>query len=142
NENEQAKRKVAKEQNAGMILRYKNNNFDAGIMFSHTAFDSYVRPKPTAYNQFAFTGESNQNVGIFASYSYNNISVSGEVARSIQGGQAISAGMLASVHPRFDISLLYRRFDRNFYSFYSSAFAEGSNVQNETGIYYGWKYTF
>lgn len=142
NENEQAKRKVAKERNAGVILRYKNNNLDAGIMFSHTAFDSYVRPKPTAYNQFAFAGENNQNVGIFASYTYNNISISGEVARSIQGGQALSIGMLASVHPRFDISLLYRRFDRDFYSFYSSAFSEGSNVQNETGIYYGWKYTF
>lgn len=142
NQSEQQKRKTAREQNAGIVLRYKLNHLDAGLMFSHTAFNGFLRPKPTAYNQFTFTGEMNQNIGVFASYSYNNISISGEVAHSVKGGQAMSIGLLASVHPRFDVSFLYRRFDRNFYSFYSSAFSEGSSVQNETGIYYGWKYTF
>jgi len=49
---------------------------------------------------------------------------------------------LASITPKLDISMLYRKFDRNFYSFYSNALAENSIAQNESGFYWGWKYSF
>lgn len=52
------------------------------------------------------------------------------------------AGVLASLTPKLDVSLVYRRFDKNFYSFYNNAIAENSIAQNESGMYWGWKYSF
>jgi hypothetical protein len=52
------------------------------------------------------------------------------------------AGVLTSLTPRLDVSLVVRKFDKNFYSFYSNAIAENSTPQNESGIYWGWKYSF
>src|SRR5690606_9064873 len=34
----------------------------------------------------------------------------------------------------------YRNYMRNFYAFYSNAFSEGTQPQNERGVYWGWKY--
>jgi len=45
----------------------------------------------------------------------------------------VVAGILTSLTPKFDVSLVYRKFDKNFYSFYSNAVAENSIPQNESG---------
>ena len=142
NTGELARRKIVRENNLGLVIRYQHSNLDAGVMFSDTRFDGFVRPRRTPYNQFTFTGNSNQNIGAFANYTHNNISASGEYAQSINGGKAMSVGMLASLAPKLDVSILYRKFDSNFYSFYSNAFSENTNTQNEIGIYWGWKYSF
>jgi hypothetical protein len=51
-------------------------------------------------------------------------------------------GMLGSLTSKLETSLVYRKFDKNFYSFYSNAIAENSIPQNEEGIYWGLKYSF
>lgn len=142
NANELVKRKTVGEKNFGAVIQFKRNALDAGLMFNHTHFNAVVQPNPSAYNQFAFSGNKNQNVGFYLNYSLRNISLFSEVAHSLQNGYAVSAGALASLSSKLDLSILYRRFDRDFYTFYSSGFAENSNTQNERGIYWGWKYTF
>jgi hypothetical protein len=142
NDNEIAKRKVIGERNFGGVIQYKHNSLDAGVMFSQTSFEGYVQPRRLAYNQFAFSGTQNRNIGLYANYTLRNVSLFGEAARSLRGGYAMTAGLLTSLAPKFDLSILYRRFDRNYYSFYSSGFGETSNTQNEQGLYWGWKYTF
>jgi hypothetical protein len=142
NDNEIAKRKIIGERNFGGVIQYKHNSLDAGVMFSQTSFERYVQPRRLAYNQFAFRGTQNRNIGFYANYTLRNISLFGEAARSLRGGYAVTAGLLTSLAPKLDLSILYRRFDRNYYSFYSSGFGETSNTQNEQGLYWGWKYTF
>jgi hypothetical protein len=142
NENELAKRKTIDEKNWGVVVAYKRNAIDVGMMFNHVGFNADVQRKPTAYNQFAFSGKVNQNVGLYLNYTFQNVTLFGEVARSLKGGQAGTLGLLTSLASKFDVSLLYRNYQRNFYAFYSSGFAENSNTQNEQGIYWGWKYTF
>ena len=142
NENELGKRKVIGEKNFGAIIQYERNAVSTGIMFSQTNFNADVDRTPSAYNQFAFRGRVNQNVGFYVNYNIQNISFFTEVARSLKGGFAANAGILASISPKLDLSLLYRYYGTSFYSFYSSGFAENTNTQNERGIYWGWKYTF
>ncbi len=142
NDNELAKRKVIGEKNFGGVIQYKHNALDGGVMFSQTTFEGYVQPKALKYNQFAFRGTQNQNIGFYVNYTLRNVSLFGEAATSLRGGYAITAGMLTSLAPKFDLSILYRRFDRNYYAFYSSGFGENSNTQNEHGLYWGWKYAF
>lgn len=142
NENELAKRKIITEKNWGTIIQYDHKALNAGLMFHQTGFGATVRPTASAYNQFDFGGRVNRNIGIFLNYTFQNISVFGEVGQSITGGFAGGGGILASLSPKLDFSLLYRGYGRNFHTFYSSGFAENTNTQNEKGIYWGWKYTF
>jgi hypothetical protein len=142
NEKELAVRKSSGERNFGGVVQYKREALDAGIMFNRIDFDVPVHHKPSAYNQFVFHGKTNQNVGIYANYTLENMTVFGEIVRSLNGGYGATGGILATLAPKLDAAILFRKYDRNFYSFYSSGFGESSNPQNETGIYWGWKYTF
>lgn len=139
---ELANRNSLTENNLAVVANYKNKSLDAGLIFHTTQFSIPIFRKENQYNQFAFKGGDNTNVGAFLNYSIKNVSIFSEFVQTIQHGQALVAGILASITPKLDISMLYRKFDRNFYSFYSNALAENSIAQNESGFYWGWKYSF
>jgi Helix-hairpin-helix motif len=130
------------ETNLAVVANYKNQAIDAGLLIHRTQFDVPLRRNSNPYNQFSFNGNENTNVGAFLNYSISNITFFSEFVQTLNQGQATAAGLLASLTNQLDVSLLYRKFDRNFYSFYSNALAENSIPQNESGIYWGWKYAF
>jgi hypothetical protein len=140
NRAELEKRKNITESNYGAIVQYKRSQFDAGIILHATAFGSKVIRNNTPYNQFTFKGSENLNAGIYLNYTFRNINIFTEAARSWRGGGAIITGMLGSLDPKLDLALVYRRYERDFVTFYSNAFSENTTPQNETGIYWGWKY--
>ncbi len=141
-EKELSGRRQIAEKNWGAVLQYKNNTIDAGIMFTEIRFDASFLRDPTPYNQFAFKGTTNRNAGIFLNYTFQNLTFFSEFSHSINHGGALTTGILWSLTTKLDLSILYRRLDRNYYTFFSNAFAENSTTQNETGIYWGWKYRF
>lgn len=140
NANELSSRKRISNTDWGAVVQYKVNLLDAGVMFNSVEYQNEIKRKPNVYNQFIFQGRQNNNVGFYVNYTFQNLSFFSEFAKSIRGGAGYSAGVLWSIAPAFDLALLYRNFDRDFYSFYSNAFAENSLTQNERGIYWGWKY--
>ncbi|NOS92603.1 MAG: helix-hairpin-helix domain-containing protein [Cyclobacteriaceae bacterium] len=140
--NELNNRNALQEQNAAFILSYHNKNVDAGLMLHHTQFDKTLIRNATLYNSFAFQGNANTNVGAYANIALGYISLFGEVAHSLQHGWGGVAGVLAGVTPKLEISMLARHYQRDFYSFYTNALSENSIPQNESGIYWGWKYRF
>jgi hypothetical protein len=142
NDKELAVRKSSGERNFGAVLQYKHQSISTGLMFNRIEFDVPVHRVPSAYNQFTFNGKSNQNIGVYANYTLRNCTVFSEVVRSLNGGYGATVGLLTTLAPKLDAALVYRKYERNFYSFYSSGFGEGSSSQNETGFYWGWKYTF
>ena len=138
--NEIDSRKNLTETNWGAVLQVKTERLDAGIIAHQTVFSTALHRNPTLYNQFAFDGSSNTNMGYYANYTLRNFSLFSEVSQSLHGGSAVVAGLLASVSQALDISLLYRSYSKNYYSFYSNSISESSTPQNEKGIYWGWKY--
>jgi len=142
NEKEVTKRKRIGEQNFGSILQYKKDNLDVGILFNQVRFERAVQKNETIYNTYSFQGNRNQNIALYANYAVRNFAFFGEVAHSLSFGNAFVIGLLTNPTRKFDLALHFRKFDRNYYSFYASAFAEGSTTQNEAGMYWGWKYTF
>jgi hypothetical protein len=140
NDNELAKRKSIAEKNYGTILNYKNDNMDAGVIFHGIEYSTMLTKTPTVYNQFNFSGVNNHNTGIFINYTINNVNLFAEAGKSLKGGNGVVAGALASLSSTFDVAILYRKYDRDFFSFSSNAFSECTNPQNESGIYWGWKY--
>jgi hypothetical protein len=141
-ENELSGRRQIAEKNWGAVLQFKNNAIDAGIMFTEIQFDASFQRDPTPYNQFVFNGTKNRNAGLFLNYTFQNLTFFSELSRSINHGGALTAGILWSLTRKLDLSVLFRKLDRNYYTFFSNAFAENSTAQNETGMYWGWKYRF
>jgi hypothetical protein len=135
-------RNAITETNFAGVLQFKNQTLDAGLIFHRTDFGAILQRNPTIYNQFQFNGNTNTNAGAYLNYNVSNFAFFSEFTQSINHGNAVIAGVLGSFTSKLDVSLIYRRFDKNFYSFYSNAIAENSTPQNETGIYWGWKYTF
>ncbi len=139
---ELANRKTVLEKNIAGVLNYKHKNFETGALIHFTHFNAQLNPTPSLYNQFYFKGTNHTNAGLFVNYHWNNFAFFSEMGHSLNRGTGTILGIVVSITPAFDISLLYRKFDRNFISFYSNALSENTTPQNETGMYWGWKYVF
>lgn len=135
-------RSAVQEKNIAGVINYKYKSLDAGVLYHHTQFGFPLVPVPTIYNHFYFQGARNSNAGFYLNYSWKNFAFFSEAAHSFDKGTGTIAGILGSITPSLDVSLLFRKFDRDFYTFYSNALAENTAPQNETGVYWGWKYIF
>jgi hypothetical protein len=141
-ENEISYRKKVTERNYGAVLNYKINSLDAGIIFHKIDFGSPILKNATPYNQFSFSGNQNTTLGFFLNYSFKNSNFFSETAKSLNGGHGTVAGVLTALHQNFDVALIYRRYDKDYHSFYANAFSENTLPQNESGFYWGWKYNW
>jgi hypothetical protein len=140
NENELRTRKKLLEQNLGMVLNYKHNSLDAGVLWNSIEFNAPVKRDPQPYNQFTFSGTTLSNAGAFLNYTRHNVTFFSEAAKTVSEGYGLVVGLLGSLTSKLDVAVHYRNYQRNFYSLYANAFAESSLPQNESGIYWGWKY--
>jgi len=139
---ELANRNSISESNLASVVQFKRQAIDAGVIFHHTQFSQPLLRNPSIYNQFYFNGNANTNAGVYLNYNFSSFSFFSELTQTINNGRAVVAGVLGNLAPKLDVSLVYRKFDKDFYSFYSNAIAENSITQNESGMYWGWKYTF
>ncbi len=140
--NELESRKQIREDNIGIVVQYKAKSIDGGVLFHHTNFSLPINRNPSLYNQFSFNEKNNTNLGAYLNYTWRNFTLFSEAAQTLEHGRALTIGALSSLTNQLDISLLYRNFDRNFYSFYSNALSENTIPQNESGFYWGSKYVF
>jgi hypothetical protein len=140
NLSERQNERTLREQVFGSVLEYKSNIGTIGILAQHVLFDKPIMRAPNQYNQFAFSGRNNTNVGVHVTASLQNFNLFGEAAQSIGGGLATVTGLIGSLNSKFDVSLVYRHYQRNFFSFYGNPFSENTQPVNEQGWYVGWKY--
>ncbi len=140
NGNELAGRHKIPEQNYGGVFNFKKGSIDAGIIFNTLNYNIPIDRDPQPYNQFSFEGNQLTNAGAFLNYTFHNFTFFSEVAKTINEGYGLTAGILGSLTPKLDIAMHVRTYQRNFYSLYSNAFSENSTPQNESGVYWGWKY--
>lgn len=140
NESELSSRKRIQEQQYGVVVNYQIRQTEAGFIFNHIGYNLNISRTPRAYNQFAFSGNSLDNIGIFLNHTVKNFTFFSEAGKTLNHGYGVIAGVLGSVTHQLDVVLHYRNYQRNFYSLYSNAFAESSLPINESGIYWGWKY--
>lgn len=131
-----------REQSAGAVIHYKSKNrrlqLGATSLFTH--FSQEWNRNPRLYNQFEFRGKKNYAGSLFGEYTWQNIHLFTEFARSKSGGTGLLAGTIIALSPQLDFSFLYRNYQRHFHSFYSTGFGEGSRSINEQGVYFGLKF--
>jgi len=126
-----------REQIFGGHIAYKKRNLNIGITAADYSYSADLTRSDVPYNKFDFSGRKNTNIGIDYNWIYRNINFFGEVARSANGGMAMSHGLIAALDPRLSVSVLHRNFGRDYHSIYNSAIAEGSRNINEVGTYIG-----
>ena len=130
------------EENFGTDISYKNrdNTFQIGFTALKTNFDKPIQKAEKDYNLYEFSGTENLLTGLHYSYNFQNLNFFGEIARSASRGIGAVSGVLGSLGKRTDFSVLFRKYDRNFHSFYANGFSENSRNINETGLYLGIKH--
>lgn len=111
-----------------------------GVTGLHTNYSIPLKRTPRRYNQFEFNGKENYNVAAYFSVAWNNVNFFGEGALSASGGTGIVGGAMISMTKQWEMSLLYRRYDRGFHALHGASFSENSRNINEEGIYLGIKY--
>ncbi|MCH7402963.1 helix-hairpin-helix domain-containing protein [Belliella kenyensis] len=128
-----------RESNFGTNFQYDhpNKRLQIGLNTLYTRFSqSFVR-NPQVYNQFEFSGQTNFIGSAYYSYNFRNYFFFGEQALSKSRGMGYVIGMMSSLSKNIDLSILRRKFDRNFHTFYGNAFSENTRPINEEGIYIG-----
>lgn len=141
--NEIAKKDNFMRTDAGGNITYrdKQNNLELGATLAYTSYNKTLQRNDRLYNRFEFNGKNNYNVGLNYSYAWRNMSFFGEAARSKSGGMGIISGVILSLARQLEMSMLFRKYDRDFHTFYGAAFGEGSRPINEQGFYWGMKYS-
>lgn len=114
-----------------------SGKFQAGTTYLFTRFDHPWIKEATLYNQFDFTGQRNQAGSVYLNYNWKNFFLFGESAVSQSGGKGQIMGFVSSLSKQVDFSMLWRKYDKDFHSFYASAFAESTKPANEQGVYLG-----
>jgi len=140
NKMEQERRRNITQETHGFVVEYRRRRMQAGTILMTTLWDLPVQPAVSIYDQFGFTGRELTNAGIFANYNIANFTFFGEGARTLRGGPGLIGGVLGSLGRNFDVSIVARRYARDFTSVHGNALSENSSAKNESGIYWGWKH--
>ncbi|WP_339877368.1 helix-hairpin-helix domain-containing protein [uncultured Algoriphagus sp.] len=115
----------------------KSGKLQIGSNYLFTRFNHAWIKEATLYNQFDFAGQSNHVGSVYMNYNWKNFFLFGESAVSQSGGKGNLIGFVSSLSKQIDFSLLWRKYDKEFHSFYASAFAESTRPANEQGVYLG-----
>lgn len=136
-DNEIADKNKLAQTSFGTAVQYKNRRWHIGVnaISYHFSLPVYKREEP--YNLYAISGKSWYNLGVDYSYTRKNIHLFGETAADKNFNLALINGLLISVDPQVDITVVYRRISSAYQSVNGNAFTENTYPTNETGIYAG-----
>jgi hypothetical protein len=122
-----------------LVFNSNNKNLRLGVNAVYTNFNPAISNQKSYYPYF-YKGNEFFHVGSEFNYYWENLNFFGEFSHASTGGNAFIAGLVASLMPTIDFSMLVRNYDGNFYSFYGNSFGEISSNRNEKGIYWGIKF--
>ncbi len=122
---------------AGANIAFNKNNWHLGFNGVVTSYNKPVQRADDAYNSFAINGTKWFNASVDYSYTYKNFHYFGESAMSKNGGFAYLDGILVSLDPKVDVSVVLRKIDKKYQAVQANAFTEGTYPTNENGLYTG-----
>lgn len=121
----------------GATLKYKKSNWYVGLNMIQYHFNRRIQKEPAPYNLYALKGKDNGNYSIDYGFTLRNLHAFGEFAIDNHFNKAAINGILISVHPKADISLLHRSISTSYQAFYGNAFTVNTTVSNEQGLFGG-----
>ncbi len=134
---ENAKRLNINQFAAGGRLQYRIGQLQLGVNAVHYSLSKPLQKADQPYNEFVFSGTNLTGASVDYAYTFRNVHVFGEIASDQKNSIAQVHGLVASLNPRVDFSLLYRNIARDYNSLYTNAFTESTIPVNERGLYTG-----
>lgn len=129
-------------QTYGGNVRYSTPNLCIGLTALSYSFGKFrMDPDPKPYNLFYFRGNNNTNISVDYLLKSRTIKFYGETAISKNGAWATLNALQLTPASYLSFLLLHRYYDRRYQAFFGNAFAQGSSVQNEQGLYMGMQWT-
>lgn len=121
----------------GGNLKYAGDKLQIGVNSILYRFSLPLKKQSEPYNKYSITGDNWSNTSIDYSYTYKNLHVFGEVAVDKNFHKAFINGLLMSVDPKIDLSIVYRDIAKDYQAVNGNAFTENTFPSNEKGIYTG-----
>jgi hypothetical protein len=121
----------------GGNIAYKSQRWHFGVNAVAFHFSQQVQKRDEPYNLYAINGNNWYNLSVDYSYTYKNLHFFGEAAADKNFDKAFINGLLLSVDPRVDISVLQRTIASGYQAINGNAFTESTSPSNETGFYIG-----
>lgn len=134
---ENANRYNTRQTGFGGNILIRKTRWRLGLNAVHYHFSIPMHKADEPYNLYAISGNKWFNVSADYSYSIKNFHFFGEAAIDKNFSKAFINGVLISVDPRADLSLLMRSIDKSYQAVNANAFMENTNPTNETGFYAG-----
>jgi hypothetical protein len=135
--NEIANRNNVQQTAWGGTIKYSSAYWHIGVNAIYYYFSSLIHKRDEPYNLYAMSGSNWNNLSIDYSYTFRNLHFFGEAATDKNFHRAFVNGLLVSVDPRIDLSLLQRHIDKKYQAINANAFTENTSPSNENGIYAG-----
>lgn len=140
--NEIANKRQIAETVVGANLHLKLNEMTQfGLVVNSNSFSLPIQRSDQPYNQFEFAGKANQNASLYTNFSLKQFRFFGEGGISRSGGLGGVFGFTSTLSPRVDFAMMFRNYAKDFHALRGASFGEGSRNINESGIYWGFKYT-
>lgn len=136
------KQDVASNTLVGGNVNYRWQGFHVGATAFYTTFSLPLMPnKSQLYKRFAPEGDRFWNVSIDYGYVSHRWNMAGETATGDCGAIATLNTISYLFSDRFSLMALQRFYAARYYSLFSNAFSEGSDVQDENGVYLGFTWS-
>jgi hypothetical protein len=121
----------------GGTIQFRDTRAHVGFNAVHHHFSKPFQPTEEPYDLFALKSNTYRNYSVDYGYTVRNVHLFGEIAIDKYLHTAQLHGLLASLDPAIDISLLYRSISSRYQSMFSNAFTENTRPVNEKGCYAG-----
>lgn len=129
-------KKAIRQTVAGAHINYNGRKLNMGMTGIYTMLDANLEKDGSPYNHFRFGGNKLANASIDYNYLHKGILFFGETAISDNGSIATLNGLTANFG-QTGISIVQRDYAPGYQQLFGSGFGEGSNTNNEKGIYIG-----
>ena len=135
---EMEKKDVASTFLVGGNVSYRLGAFHVGTTaFYHSFSKPLVPNRQLLYKRYAPVGANFWNASIDYGYVSHRLSVQGETATGSCGAVATVNAMSYALTERLSLIALQRFYPYRYYALYANAFSEGTDVQDESGVYVG-----
>jgi len=134
---ELSKKHTVNQQVLGGNVTFTYSNFQVGLTMVHTSLDAILKPDKSVYNYFYFTGNKQTTAGVHYRLRWYKLNFFGESAMTDNTAVATLNGVYFTPLSQVSLVALHRYFSPEYDTFYATAFAETSRINNESGLYLG-----
>jgi len=131
------KYRAARVNDAMVHLDYTYDKLKVGATFIGQKLSNTFAEDDRWDNYFSPTYQQYYNATLDYKWKFKGMMFFGEIATDKQGGWAGIQGFSVSPSSRVGMSLVYRNYSKDYFALYGQAFGEGSQVNNEEGLYMG-----